>query len=168
MIFCNSSYFDNLILFYVLRLCLCLFPCAFLLLMLVSAGLNSVIERTLLAWWQLRQAPTFSPVFGLSTFLMDGAKLFAHAGIPSWIWLHSLRCTLCFLLFCGGFLFRSCWSALLFVHFTWLCLFLLSVVEIFELSLLQMSRNVFVSLTIARCLLVLYSTKLLLASSFCR
>ena len=65
--------------FYVLGLCLCLFPCAFLLLMLVSAGLNSVIERTLLAWWQLRQAPTFSPVFGLSTFLMDGAKLFAKA-----------------------------------------------------------------------------------------
>ena len=77
-----------------------------------------------------------------------------HAGIPSWIWLHPLCCTLCFLLFCGGFLFRSCWSALLFVHFSWLCLFLLSVVEIFELSLLQMSRNVFVSLAIARCFLV--------------
>ena len=51
----------------------------FLLLMLVAAGLNSVIERTLLAWWQLRQAPTMSPAFGFSTFLMDGAKLFAKA-----------------------------------------------------------------------------------------
>ena len=60
-------------------MCLRLFLCAFLLLMLVSAGLNSVIERTLLAWWQLRQAPTFSPASGLSTFLMDGAKLFAKA-----------------------------------------------------------------------------------------
>ena len=78
-------------------MCLRLFLCAFLLLMLVSAGLNSVIERTLLAWWQLRQAPTFSPVFGLSTFLMDGAKLFAKAscmlefrlGMASFSVLHS-------------------------------------------------------------------------------
>ena len=60
-------------------MCLRLFLCAFLLLMLVSTGLNSVIERTLLAWWQLRQAPTFSPASRLSTFLMDGAKLFAKA-----------------------------------------------------------------------------------------
>ena len=96
----------------------------FHLLMLVSAGLNSVIERTLLAWWQLRQAPTFSPVFGLSTFLMDDAKLLSKLsecwnsvlGMASF----SVLCLLPLILW--WFLFRSCWSALLFVHFTWLWL----------------------------------------------
>ena len=42
-----------------------------------------------------------------------------HAGISSWVWLHSLCCTICFLLFCGGIHFRSCWPDLLYVHFTW-------------------------------------------------
>ena len=48
-----------------------------ILVLLVSSGICSSVERALLASSQQRQSPANQPLFGLTNFAADGVKLFA-------------------------------------------------------------------------------------------
>ena len=99
-----------------------------------------------------------SPVFGFATFLMDGAKLFAKSSANLDFRL-GYGFTICALVFAAAYL----WIVCVFVHVGLLfcsaialgsVLFALSVVELFELGCLQISRNAYVALAISRSLLI--------------
>ena len=50
-----------------------------ILVLLISSGISSSLERVLLASTQQRQSPINALLFGLSNFLLDGIKLFLKA-----------------------------------------------------------------------------------------
>ena len=47
-----------------------------ILILLISSGICSVLERTLLATFQQRQSPANASLFGISNLVLDGLKLF--------------------------------------------------------------------------------------------
>ena len=132
------------------------------LIFLISSGVSSALERSLLAATQQRQSPSIATFFGISNFILDGIKLFSKTvNTPNNIFMAVVAIGFLFVIpMVVDVIFGKVLNGILFLSLPLTAWSILGVIELTFYFSTTAQQNHFVQLATLRALEIIIATEL--------